>query len=163
MVTVTTDDLRRVEQVEHELATHGREPERAAVHKALTLLRRAAVEALEEAAGIDNSTSGILPAEGSAPVRTLTPEQEGRLAALQAVGTHRRASAGERRELQTLLDVAEEGAMRNVLGLLREYAPDSEQYERALRAYRRSFARFRPTSRPAARAHLRPSEEHRSC
>ena len=39
-----------------------------------------------------------------------------------------------------------EGAMRNALALVRDHAPDSDLYRRALHAYRRSFARLRRTS-----------------
>jgi hypothetical protein len=140
MVTVTAEDLLRVEEVEQELAAAGREPERAAVHKALTLLRRAAIERLERSTGADTLPSGVLPNAG-ASIRSLSEGEAHRLSALQAESRTRRLTAVERREFQTLLERAESGAMGNVLALVRDHAPDSDIYLRALQAYRRSFAR----------------------
>ncbi|MBI3973596.1 MAG: hypothetical protein HY332_20165 [Chloroflexi bacterium] len=143
MVMVTVEDVQRVEQVEQELATAGRERERTAVHKALTLLRRAAIEQLERSAGVESLPPGRLPAEGEPPVRILDEAEQRRLEALLDAGKQGKLSAAERHELQRLLDTAEEGAMRNVLALVRTHAPDPDVYARALRAYKRSFARFR--------------------
>jgi hypothetical protein len=146
MVTVTTEDLSHVEQVEQELASAGREAERAAIHKALTLLRRAAVEQLERAAGVDANLKGKLPPSDEPPLRTLTDDQQRRLGVLQEATARGCLSPAEHGEFQQLLNIAEEGAMRNALALIREYAPESDQYVGALRAYKRSFARHRPRS-----------------
>jgi hypothetical protein len=156
VVVVTAEDLQRVEQLELELAAAGREPERTAVRKALTLLRRAAIERLERAAGADDLPSGSLPDEGQPPLRTLDEAREERLAALLAAGGRGELTAADGRELRTLLDTAEVGAMRNVLALVRDHAPNSDVYVRALQAYRRSFSRIRTdASRPSPRRRRR--------
>ena len=71
MVTVTNEDVQRVERLEQELAAEGREPERAALHKALLLLRRAAIERMERTAGVVDLAPGRLPGPEDAPLRTL--------------------------------------------------------------------------------------------
>jgi hypothetical protein len=145
MVAVTAEDVRHVEQIEQELAAEGREPERAALHKAVLLLRGAVVERLERAAGVTDLPAGRLPDAGEAPLTALPDRQERRLAELLAANQDRGLIGTERVELQRLLDEAEHGAMRNALALVRQHAPDSELYVRALRAYKRSFARPRRT------------------
>jgi len=140
-VIVTPEDLRRVEHLEHELADAGREAECVAVRKALTLLRRAAIERFEEAVGAGTFPPGVLPNGGNPPFRTLSKEQATRLAALQEASRRKKLSSDEGRELQTLLDQTEAGAMQNVVALLRDHDPDSDTYLRALRAYRRRFSR----------------------
>lgn len=147
MVTVTADDLRHVQQLERELAAEGREGERIAIRKALTLLRRAAIEGLEGAVDAKDLPRGVLPGPDEPPLRTLSEPQEQRLATLLAASSRGALTPTERRELQALLDVAEERAMRNVLALVRAHAPESDIYEDALRAYKRTFARFRPGAR----------------
>ncbi len=141
MVIVTPEDLRRVEHLEHELADAGREAERVAVHKALTLLRREAIERFEVAVNAPTLPRGVLPDRGDPPFRALSEAQAARLAILQEANRQRRLTSQESRELQTLLKRAESGAMQNVMALLRDHNPDADTYLRALRAYRRSFSR----------------------
>ncbi|MGH2355612.1 MAG: hypothetical protein ACRDI2_01865 [Chloroflexota bacterium] len=142
MVTVTAEDVRRVERIERELAAEGREAERAAVGKALRLLRAAAIERLEREVGASQLPPGRLPDAGEAPLRTLGESGARRLATLLEASQQGRLAAAERKELQGLLDAAEAGAMGNVLALVRQHAPNSDEYLGALRAYRRSFARL---------------------
>ena len=112
------------------------------------MLRRAVIERLEQEAGVGQLPPGQLPTGGDKAASTLSVRQQRRLAHLLAVKQHGRRSPAEEQELQTILDTAQEGAMRNVLALMQQQAPDSDAYRRALRAYRRSFARFRPKSVP---------------
>ena len=138
-VTITPEDLLRFERLEQELATAGREADRTSVRKALTVLRRHAIERLEHSLAAERLPAGTLPQAGEMLQGLPTPEAE-RLAALQQQQSQRVLTTAEKRELQALLRSAEDGAMRNVLSLVRENAPESEAYLRALRAYRRSFS-----------------------
>lgn len=144
---VTAEDVQRVEEVERELAASGREAERVAVGKALTLLRREVTQRLERLTGASNLPEGRLPSGREAPIRTLGQGRQERLSALLVAGSEGRLTPEQRRELTALLDEAERGAMGNALALIRDHAPESDLYVEALRAYKRSFA---PRARRAA-------------
>lgn len=141
MVTVTSEDLLELEHVERELASAGRDAAQAAVRKALTVLRQTAITRLERDTRADALPTGTLPPAVS-PLSALNETETKRLEALQDARRTRPLTAPERRELQELRDAAEAGAMRNVLALVRDQAPDSDAYLRSLRAYRRSFNRL---------------------
>jgi hypothetical protein len=147
MATVTVEDVRRLEQVERELAESGREPERAAVRKAAALLRAELVRRLER--GLEPlqppSSADDLPHPAPAA------EHSARLAELLRRSDDGGLTPSGRRELQDLLNQAEARAMRETLAALRHHAPDSDAYLRSLRAYRRSFARYRKSAPTAAR------------